>query len=192
MKKLAFAVCAMLLAALAGCSTTLVRGEPIPVRIGGAEVQMTRVVEALLSMKGVRVQALNGAWKDHALQAQCVMKGDGDKLTVVFLAPQIRLVTINLERPHALRCERAPQIPSAFEPENALLDLAFVNLPVDELRRLLAPALRVEENADGARLLLSRNGTLVAELSPAGVDGVRRFRNAVYGYEYEIRDISQN
>ena len=169
MKKLAFAVCALLLAALAGCSTTLVRSEPIPVRIGGVEVHMTRVVEALLSMKG-----------------------DGEKLTVVFLAPQIRLVTINVERPHALRCERAPQIPSAFEPENALLDLAFVNLPVDELRRLLAPALRVEENADGARRLLSRDGALLAELSPAGADGIRRFRNAVYGYEYEIRDISQN
>ena len=189
MKKLAFAVCAMLLAALAGCSTTLVRGEPIPVRIGGAEVQMTRVVEALLSMKGVRVQALNGAWKDHALQAQCVMKGDGDKLTVVFLAPQIRLVTINLERPHALRCERAPQIPSAFEPENALLDLAFVNLPVDELRRSLAPALRVEENAAGARKLFAPDGTLVAELAAAGADGVRKYRNAIYGYEYEIREI---
>lgn len=188
-KKLELALCALLLAVFAGCSTTLVRDEPIPVRMGAAEVPMTRTVEALLSMKGVRVQALNGAWKDHALQAQCVMKGDGDKLTVVFLAPQIRLVTINLERPHALRCERAPQIPSAFEPENALLDLAFVNLPVDELRRSLSPALRVEENADGARKLFAPDGTLVAELAAAGADGVRKYRNAVYGYEYEIREI---
>lgn len=192
MRKIALAFCALLLAALTGCSTTLFRDEPIPVRIGGAEVQMTHVVEALLSMRGVRVQALNGAWKDRAFQAQCVMKGDGEKLTVVFLAPQIRLVTINVERPHALSCERAPQIPRAFEPERALLDLAFVNLPMDELRRALAPALRVEENAEGARRLLSRDGVLLAELSPTGADGMRRFRNAVYGYEYEIRDISSN
>ena len=98
-------------------------------------------------------------------------------------------MTINLERPHALRCERAPQIPSAFEPENALLDLAFVNLPVDELRRSLSPALRVEENADGARKLFAPDGTLVAELAAAGADGVRKYRNAIYGYEYEIREI---
>lgn len=183
-------MCAALLAACAGCSTTLVRDEPVPVKIGAVQVPMTRTVQALLSLKGVRVQALNGAWNEHALQAQCVMKGDGEKLAVVFLAPQVRLVTINMARPHAIRCERAPQIPRAFQPEYALLDLAFVNLPLDDLRRALAPALRVEEGKDGARRLFAGDGALVAELSAPGAQGVRRYRNAVYGYEYEIREVS--
>ena len=64
-----------------------------------------------------------------------------------------------------------------------------MNLPVDELRHALSPALRVEENADGARKLLAPGGTLVAELSAPRADGVRKYRNAIYGYEYEIREI---
>ena len=48
---------------------------------------------------------------------------------------------------------------------------------------------RVEENADGARKLFAPDGTLVAELAAAGADGVRKYRNAIYGYEYEIREI---
>ena len=41
----------------------------------------------------------------------------------------------------------------------------------------------------GARKLFAPDGTLVAELAAAGADGVRKYRNAIYGYEYEIREI---
>ena len=57
----------LLLAAalLAGCSTTLVRENPAPVRVaGGKTLEMAPLVEALLGFKGTRVQAANGAWKD--------------------------------------------------------------------------------------------------------------------------------
>ena len=125
----------------AGCATTCVRETPRAVRLGTARVETTALVEALRTqVKGTRVQALNGAWRDQVFQAQCVLKGDGETLTVVFLAPQMRLVTIAVTKPHAIRCERAPRIPSAFEPEYALADLAFVNLDAATLRRAVGEA----------------------------------------------------
>lgn len=192
MNKLGRVACAAFLAVCLGCSTVIVRDEPLPVRIGDVQVSMPQVLEALLLLKGVRVQALSGAWKERAFQAQCVMKSDGKKLTIVFLAPQMRLVTITVDKPYALKCECAPHIPRAFEPERALLDLAFVNLPLDVLRCSLAPALRVEEMANGARRFVSFDGTFVAEIVPTHTDGMRKFRNAIYGYEYEICDVPLN
>ena len=77
-------------ALLAGCSTTLVRETPERVRVAdGVQLETTPLVEALLGFKGTRVQAANGAWKDQVFSAQCVLKGDGEKLTAVFLAPQL-------------------------------------------------------------------------------------------------------
>ena len=121
----------LLLAAalLAGCSTTLVRETPERVRVAdGVQLETTPLVEALLGFKGTRVQAANGAWKDQVFSAQCVLKGDGEMLTAVFLAPQLRLLTITLTKPHTVTCERAAQIPRAFEPEYALADLPWTRL----------------------------------------------------------------
>ena len=131
--KVAFLLAAAL---LAGCSTTLVREKPESVRVAdGVQLATTSLVEALLGFKGTRVQAANGAWKDQVFSAQCVLNGDGEKLTAVFLAPQLRLLTITLTKPHTITCERAPQVPRAFEPEYALADLAYVNLDTETLRR---------------------------------------------------------
>ena len=171
----------------AGCSTTTVRARPQTVRAAGAELDATALVEALLDWKGTRVQAVNGSWRDRAFQAQCVMKGDGARLRVVFLAPQLRLVTITVERPHRVTCERAPQIPDAFEPEYALADLAYVNLDAATLRRVLAPALRVEERGD-LRRILTAGGEPVAEVvRPAAGDWT--FRNLEHGYTYTLKTI---
>lgn len=172
---------------LAGCSTTTLRACPQTVRAAGAELDATPLVEALLDWKGTRVQAVNGAWRDRAFQAQCVMKGDGSKLRVVFLAPQLRLVTITVTRPHAVQCERAPQIPDSFEPEYALADLAYVNLDTPTLRRVLAPDLRVEERGD-LRRILTAGGEPVAEVvRPATGDWT--FRNLEHGYTYTLKTI---
>ena len=62
----------LLLAAalLAGCSTTLVRETPVPVRAAdGVLLETTPLVEALLGLKGTRVQAANGSWKDKVFSA---------------------------------------------------------------------------------------------------------------------------
>ena len=144
--KVAFLLAATL---LAGCSTTLVREKPESVRVAdGVQLATTSLVEALLGFKGTRVQAANGAWKDQVFSAQCVLNGDGEKLTAVFLAPQLRLLTITLTKPHTITCERAPQVPRAFEPEYALADLAYVNLDTETLRRAVAPTLSVEDRND--------------------------------------------
>ena len=178
----------ILLALLAcGCSTTTVRPRPASVRAGGVVLDATPLVEALLARKGTLVQAVNGSWRDRTFQAQCVMKGDGERLTVVFLAPQIRLVTITVERPHAVRCERAPQIPASFEPEYALADLAYVNLDTETLRRAVAPALRVEE-AGPLRRILTASGAAVAEVERLP-DGDIAFRNLEHGYAYTLKTI---
>lgn len=171
-----------------GClSSQVAREEPVTVSFGDVELETTALVEALLAQKGTHVQAVNAQYKEDGFQAQCVRKSDGEKLTVVFLAPQMRLVTITVTKPHAIQYERAPQIPSVFEPEYALTDLAFVNLPVATLRKALGSALRVEETED-ARQFWTPDGRLVAELR-TDIDGARIYRNAVFGYLYQLSDL---
>ena len=179
----------LLLAAalLAGCSTTLVREDPAPVRVAdGVALETAPLVEALIGLKGTRVQAANGTWKDQVFSAQCVLKGDGEKLTAVFLAPQLRLLTITLTKPHTVTCERAAQIPRAFEPEYALADLAYVNLDAETLRRAVAPVLRVED--DGTTRRIKAGDALVAEVVRRA-NGDVDFRNARYGYSYTLRPV---
>lgn len=159
------------------------------VRVGETKLETTALVEALLARRGTTVQAINGTWKEHAFQAQCVMKGDGETLTVVFLAPQMRLVTITVTKPHAVRCERAPNIPQAFEPEFALVDLAFVNLDAATLRRVVGGALRVDD--DGAtRRISSPGGEPLAEVVRRNGEEVT-FRNPVHGYTYELKTLHE-
>ena len=180
----------LLLAAalLAGCSTTLVRETPVPVRAAdGVLLETTPLVEALLGFKGTRVQAANGAWKDQVFSAQCVLKGDGETLTAVFLAPQLRLLTITLTKPHTITCERAPQVPRAFEPEYALADLAYVNLATEILRRAVAPTLSVED--DGTTRRIKSGDTLVADVVRRA-NGDVDFRNVRYGYSYTLCNVS--
>ena len=180
----------LLLAAalLAGCSTTLVRENPAPVRVAdGVLLDTAPLVEALVGLKGTRVQAANGSWKDQTFSAQCVLKGDGEKLTAVFLAPQLRLLTITLTKPHTVTCERAPQVPRAFEPEYALADLAFVNLDVETLRRVVAPALRVEDDGTTRRVFAGK--TPVAEVVRRA-NGDIDFKNLRHGYSYTLRPVA--
>ena len=174
---------------LAGCATTVARVRPQPVHLADVQLDPTPLVEALLARRGTLVQALNGSWRDRAFQAQCVMKGDGERLTVVLLAPQVRLATITVERPHVVSCEFAPQIPRSFEPEYALTDLAFVNLGTDDLRRVLAPAFRVEETGVLRRILTAR-GAPVAEVEHLA-DGNIAFRNLQHGYSYILRTVGE-
>lgn len=172
---------------LCGCQSVVVRDAPQPVRVvDGALVDSAPLVEALLARTGTVVQAVSGSWKENAFAAEVVMKGDGQKFTAVFLAPQMRLATITITRPHAIRYERAAQIPRQFEPEYALADLAFVNLDAETLRRAVAPALRVED--DGTTRRIFAGATPVADLV-TNPDATRTFRNLVHGYEYTIKTV---
>lgn len=180
--------CSILLAVLcAGCATLVEREAPVPVRVGEVKLDTTALVEALLARKGTYVQVLNGSWKENVFQAQCVAKGDGETLTVVFLAPQMRLVTITVTKPHAIRCERAPNIPQAFEPEFALVDLAFVNLDAETLRHAVGSALHVADDGTTRRISSPRGEPLAEVVRRA--DGLISFRNLVHGYQYELRTI---
>lgn len=176
--------------ALAGCSTTLVRDRSDAVRYRSlAPVETAPLAEALLDVKGVRAQAIEGAWKDNAFAAEVVMKGDGDRFTAVFLAPQMRLATLTLSRPHSIRFERAPQIPRSFEPEYLLADLAFINLETDVLRQALGAGASLSDDGR-VRRVSSADGSPIAELARSG-DGSLRYRNLVYGYDYAIRPAAQ-
>ena len=180
----------LLLAAalLAGCSTTLVRENPAPVRVAdGTRLDTTPLVEALLAFKGTRVHAANGAWKDQVFSAQCVLKGDGETFKAVFLAPQLRLLTITLTKPHTITCERASQVPRVFEPEYALVDLAYVTLDTETLRRAVAPTLNVED--DGTTRRIKSGDTLVADVVRRA-NGDVDFRNVRYGYSYTLRSVT--
>jgi len=172
-------------ALLAGCSTTFVRETPVHVRVAdGVSLDATPVVEALLGLKGTHIQAANGTWKDQVFSVQCVLKGDGEKLTAVFLAPQLRLLTVTLTKPHTITCERAPQIPRAFEPEYALADIAYVNLDAETLRRAVSPTLRVEDDGTTRRVFAGK--TPVAEVVRRA-NGDIDFKNLRHGYSYTLR-----
>ena len=174
-------VCA-LLAFCCGCTTTVVRENP-----GNAAL-----AEALLSgMKGVRVQSVSGAWKDEAFAAECVLKCDGEKFTAVLLAPQMRLATLTVERPHTIRWERAPQLPASIDPENVMFELALAALPTESLAKALGDGYRVDETADGKRRTVFdvQRGELqsVRQVLP---DGGVYFRNVPYGYEFTVKTVS--
>lgn len=175
-------LCALL--ALCGCSTTeIVRDAP----------ERPAIVEALLAnVTGTWIQTVEGAWKDEAFAAECVLKGDGEKFTAVLLAPQMRLATLTLEKPCTLRWERAPQLPSALDPEYVAFDLALVCLSTKALERALGEDYRVDETADGKRrrVIDVKHGKLqsVRQVLP---DGGIYFRNARFGYEFTVKTVSQ-
>ena len=172
---------------LCGCQSVVVRDAPRPVRVAdGVTIDSAPLVEALLARTGTVVQAASGRWKENTFAAEVVMKGDGQRLTAVFLAPQMRLATITLTRPRTIRYERAAPIPRMLEPERALADRAFVNLPAPALRRAVAPALRVED--DGATRRIFAGDTPVADLV-TNPDATRTFRNLVHGYTYTLKTI---
>ena len=170
-----------LLALLCGCATIVVREEP----------SHAALVEALIeNVKGTTVQMVEGAWKDVAFAAECVLKGDGEMLTAVLLAPQMRLATLTLKQPHTLRWDRAPQVPSSLDPEYVLFDMALVLLPTATLSEKIGEDYRVDETADGRRRrVVDARGRLhsVRQVLP---DGGVYFRNAVYGYELTVKTIS--
>ena len=99
----------------------------------------------------------------------------------------MRLVTIAVTKPHAIRCERAPRIPSAFEPEYALVDLAFVNLETATLRRAVGTALTIDDDG-AARRIFTPSGEPVAEVLRRA-DGTIQFRNLLHGYSYTLKQV---
>ena len=59
-----FSILSLAAALLSGCSTTVVRDAPLPVRVAdGAIIDSTPLVEALLARTGTTVQAVSGTWK---------------------------------------------------------------------------------------------------------------------------------
>ena len=170
------------LAFCCGCATTVVREEPNNVAMA----------EALLAgVKGTVVQSVSGAWKDEAFAAECVLKGDGKRFTAVLLAPQMRLATLTIEKPHTIRWERAPQLPASLDPEYVVFDLALVTLPTAQLAKALGADFKVEETLDGKRrsIVDAKRGELqsIRQVLP---DGDVYFRNVRYGYEFTVKTVS--
>ena len=180
MRRACIAALAALLAA--GCATTVVRDEPLAVKVArGAEAATAPLAEALLAHeRGTRAEALEVAWKDKAFTAEIVTKGDGETLKIVLLAPQMRLATLTVERPRRITWERAPRVPAALAPEYALFDIAFVRLPADALAAALGPAFLVKD--DGVRRVLLRGGEEIRVLERRG-EGELLFVNPSAGYE---------
>lgn len=173
---------------LAGCSTTLVREDPHVIALGetGVKCATAPLVSALLERRGVTAQALSGHWKERVFTAECVLKGEDDRFTAVFLAPHMRLATLTLTPPHTVSFERARQIPAAFEPEYLLFDLAVVNLSADRLRRALGGAFRVEERGNVRRVCAG--GREVAVFARES-DGRSVYENHVFEYGYTIKEM---
>lgn len=175
-------------AVLAGCSTTLVREDPRTIRLGdsGVACATTPLVKELLAIRGTSVHAVQGSWKDHVFSAESVTKGEDGRFTAIFLAPHMRLATITLTPPHTITFDRARRIPSAFEPEYALFDLAVVNLPADRLRLALGASFTVSEADD--RRTISAAGRPIA-VRTALPDGTVRYENLPLGYAYVLKEV---
>ena len=170
------------LALCSGCATVVVRETPDNVAM----------VEALLAgVKGTVVQSVSGAWKDEAFAAECVLKGDGNRFTAVLLAPQMRLATLTIEKPHTIRWERAPQLPASLDPEYVVFDLALVTLPTAQLAKALGKEYRVEETADGKRRsVVDVKRDELQSVRQVLPDGDVYFRNVRSGYEFTVKTVS--
>ena len=170
------------LALCSGCATVVVRETPDNVAMA----------EALLAgVKGTVVQSVSGAWKDDAFAAECVLKGDGNRFTAVLLAPQMRLATLTIEKPHTIRWERAPQLPASLDPEYVVFDLALVTLPTAQLAKALGKEYRVEETADGKRRsVVDVKRDELQSVRQVLSDGDVYLRTARYGYEFTVKTVS--
>ena len=178
----------LLLLASAGCSTTLVREEPLSISLGetGVRCAMAPLAEALLKRRGTVVQSIQGSRKESVFSAECVMKCESDRFTAIFLAPQMRLATLTITPPHTLTFDRARQIPAAFEPEYALFDLAVVNLPTADLKRSLGEDLYVTENGATRTVFAAGVAIAVRTMLP---DGSVRYENIPLEYSYTVREL---
>jgi len=160
-----FATLLVIAIAAAGCSTTcVVRDEPLRISVApGTEIDAAPIAEALLAHeRGVSAEALDVTWKDNAFTAEAVVKGDGERLSLVLLAPQMRLATLTLEKPHRIVWERHRRVPSALEPEYALAEAAFVRLPAKKLSDALGKNFTVED--DGKRRVILHGGREIRTL----------------------------
>ncbi len=182
MRFFAFIFAAML---VAGCSTTLVREEPRGVSVAsGVEVETLPLAEALLAHeRGVSAEALEVTWKDKAFTAEMVVKGDGEKLTMVLLAPQMRLATLTIDKPHRIVWERSSRVPGVLAPEYVIADVAFVRLPTSVLSAALGSDFKVKD--DGRRRVVSHGGTEVRTLDRLE-DGTLKFSNPYAEYSCRI------
>ena len=171
----------------AGCATTQSRENPINVNIAeSVGFDPTPLCIALFDLKGVKTQAIAGNWKDNNFTASCVMKGENEKFTIVFSAPQMRLVTIELTKPHTLTWKKAPQIPNAFEPEYAICDVAFANLETSALKKALGKNFSVVD--DGIKRVISVGQKEIAILERSQA-GSMKFTNPLRGYSYTIQNL---
>ena len=186
MKRLPSIFLVAMAVAFAGCSSMLVREEPHEIRIGdtGVHCPVVPLAEALMKYRGTLVQSVQGEWKDRAFAAECVIKGEQDRFTAIFLAPQMRLATLVITPPHTLSFDRARQIPDAFEPEYAIFDLAVINLSRDALRRALGDSFAVVER--GGKRTISADGAVVA-VRTVLPDGSIRYENVCLGYSYTLK-----
>ncbi len=170
---------------VAGCSTTVVREEPRRIAAAPkAEIETALLAEALLAHeRGTSAEALEVSWKDKAFSAEMVVKGDGERLTIVLLAPQMRLATLTLTKPHRIEWERAPKVPSSLAPEYALADVAFARLPAQALAAALGAEYSVQD--DGKRRVVSHGGREIRVLER--LDGKSLvFSNPMAGYSCRI------
>lgn len=194
-----FALAALLVAA-AGCSTVVVRDEPISVPVsgtnwesrrlgGGAEIPTAPLVTALIEyIRSTHVQALDAVWKGKPFTAEVVIKGDGESVTIVILAPQMRLATIKLMRPHRIEYERASRIPDAFAPEYAVVDVAFALLPTQVLANVLGTSFTVKDDGRWRELLC---GSDVVRSLERRTGGEIFFVNPQAEYECTIKTLEE-
>jgi hypothetical protein len=187
LKNIFFFIAFVAIVFCSGCSSTHSRQEPHNVYLSDAVgFNPAPLIESLLDVKATHVQALTGEWKGNVFSASCVIKGDGETFTAIFSAPQMRLVTITLSRPHALTWKKAPHVPNALQPEYAITDIAFAMLETDKLKSALGEGFLVED--DGRRRCVSVNGNNLAILERLD-DGEYKYTNPIRGYSYTIKDL---
>ena len=174
-------------------SSSVCRAAPESILLAEAKVDVSRLVEAMLADGNGMPRpgesaavSLSGAWKDRPFAAECVLKRGGDSLVAVFLAPQMRLATLKMSRPHAIEWDAAPSIPSAFRPEYAIFDLAVARLPVDALRRSLGDGMAVVEGGGAVRVFA---GAKAVAARTRLRDGGVKVENFLWGYEYMAREM---
>ena len=173
------------------CGTATCRRDAPPGAVShepGANLCAERLADALLAKTGTVAQAICGTAKGNSFAADCVIKSDGRRLTVVFLAPHGRLATLSYTAAEGVKWRsESSSVPRSLSPAYVLFDLAAVNLKAATLRNALGNGFLVSE--DGRMRRIAREGgERLAEVESLP-SGDMRFTHLRYGYSYTIRNI---
>ncbi len=145
-----------------------------------ASLRIDGFVGELLEKRLSKVQFIKGRYKEKTFDFQSVLKISESGLSLVFLSPAARVLTLSVSPEGMCALTVPPTVPVPDHPEYLLFDLALVLCDAATLRRALPAGITLEGRS------LVHNGAVLMRYTPGNPAVLENF---VRGYRYEIEDL---